>query len=508
MGGVRLFRAVRGGDGGHGKRAERMMSLLFKRGSAPCESHGTRVREGGRGSSGLVVGVYVEVGARVLLLAVLDRVQLVDAGAVVCGVTAEGDGQVRQEQVHARQQALRGAGPALYGRGALVHNHAVREVRGHDEVVLHDERRLLGVHDEPLDRLGGDDALLGVEVGGGLVDEVDVRRLPQAHRDGHALQLAAGEVLDVLVHEALDLHGLHDVRVELGVHVALADLGVQHGAHAHLALGGDLLGLVAHVELGDLLPRVVVRRQHARQHADERRLARAVLAEHDEDLRVGEVALLHVQDELAVLVLGQRGVLELVELLRVVLAQRVVRHLEGEGDLAEAQVLGGHEPREEDVDALAHAEGERHHAVGAGLAVQAADEVGEVIEDAQVVLHDNHVLGGTQQLANHLRGVQPLLDVQVGGGLVEHVDVPLLHRHHADGEALQLPSRQVPDVALPHWVQVEKIHQVLHLVTLIPLRQHLLDSAVHRSGNVVDILWLDDGLEVVLKHAREVVLEL
>ncbi len=43
--------------------------------------------------------------------------------------------------------------------------------------------------------LGGYDALLGVEVGGGLVDEVDVGRGSQRQSNGHALQLTSTQVL-------------------------------------------------------------------------------------------------------------------------------------------------------------------------------------------------------------------------------------------------------------------------------------------------------------------------
>ena len=43
-------------------------------------------------------------------------------------------------------------------------------------------------------------------------------------------------------------------------------------------------------------------------------------------------------------------------------------------------------------------------------------------------------------LPNSLGGVQPLLDVQVGRGLVEHEDVGLLDADHGAGEALQLTA--------------------------------------------------------------------
>mmetsp|Transcript_42128 Transcript_42128/g.70306 ORF Transcript_42128/g.70306 Transcript_42128/m.70306 type:complete len:332 (+) Transcript_42128:735-1730(+) len=279
----------------------------------------------------LFVVINVEERPGGLLLAVLHGVHLVNARAVVGGVAAECDAEVFQEEVHAGQQTLRGAGPALDGRHAFVHDDAIRQIRGHNEVVLHDERRLLRVHDEALDRLSGDDALLGVEVRTGLVDEVDVGSLAQAQRDGHALQLSTGKVLDVLVHDIIDHHGFHDVGDELRVHVRLADLGVEHGAHGHLALRGDLLRLVRHVELGDLAARVFVGRQHTRQHADEGRLACSVLPEHDNDLGVREVTGLHVQHKLAVLILLEVGVIEAVELLLLIIPARgVVRHLEGE----------------------------------------------------------------------------------------------------------------------------------------------------------------------------------
>ena len=93
---------------------------------------------------------------------------LVDAWPVVCWVAPEGDVQVLQEQVHARQQTLRRARGRLFTGLALVHDDTVSQVGGHDEVVLHHEGRLLGVHDEALDHLGAGDALrLGLERVGG-----------------------------------------------------------------------------------------------------------------------------------------------------------------------------------------------------------------------------------------------------------------------------------------------------------------------------------------------------
>ena len=60
-------------------------------------------------------------------------------------------------------------------------------------------------------------------------------------------------------------------------------------------------------------------------------------------------------------------------------------------------------------------------------------------------------------LPNSLGGVQPLLDVQVGRGLVEHEDVGLLDADHGAGEALKLTARQVLHVATFDLVRVDTL---------------------------------------------------
>ncbi len=78
------------------------------------------------------------------------------------------------------------------------------------------------------------------------------------------------------------------------------------------------------------------------------------------------------------------------------------RYLEGEGFFSESQVLGGHKAGQEDVDAFSNAEGHSHHPVRSRLAVQAADEVRQVIQHCQIVLHHNHVLLLPQKPSNDL----------------------------------------------------------------------------------------------------------
>jgi hypothetical protein len=55
--------------------------------------------------------------------------------------------------------------------------------------------------------------------------------------------------------------------------------------------------------------------------------------------------------------------------------------------VAESEVLGGHEACEEDVDAFSYGEGHGNDAVSRGGAVEAADEVRQVVQHGQVVLH-------------------------------------------------------------------------------------------------------------------------
>ena len=67
------------------------------------------------------------------------------------------------------------------------------------------------------------------------------------------------------------------------------------------------------------------------------------------------------------------------------------RDFERERLVAETQVLRRHKTGEENVDAFANGEGHGDDAVRPGLPVQAANEVGQVIEHGQIVLDDDDV---------------------------------------------------------------------------------------------------------------------
>jgi len=170
-----------------------------------------------------------------LLLPVQLRVELVDAWAIVGRVAAEGDIEVLQELVAARKQALGLVRAGVDAGLAVEDDDAVGQVRCHDEVVLDDESRLLGVHDETFDDARRDDTLLGIKVGRRFVQDVNVSRQTQLQRvshcshkatsrntqiatygkdNGHALQLATRQVLDFLVDEVIELQGLDHIGLE------------------------------------------------------------------------------------------------------------------------------------------------------------------------------------------------------------------------------------------------------------------------------------------------------
>mmetsp|Transcript_25210 Transcript_25210/g.64046 ORF Transcript_25210/g.64046 Transcript_25210/m.64046 type:complete len:241 (-) Transcript_25210:765-1487(-) len=237
----------------------------------------------------------------------------------------------------------------------------------------------------------------------------------------------------VLVNERFDVQRFHDIGDKLRVDVHVANFLVQQCTDRAVEFGADLLRLVGHIELRHLA--AVVSLHHACEHANKRRFASAVLAKQNNDLRITELPRFNLELECAHCFRHRRVAILFPLLLLSPLLIRL-RHAEGKALLAETKVLRWDKSSEENVDTLAHGEGHGDDAVGAGHAVEAADEVGEVVEDGKVVLHADHKDLGAEQRADAARSVEALLDVQVRRGLVEHVNLRLLHHHHSDGEPL------------------------------------------------------------------------
>ena len=112
------------------------------------------------------------------------------------------------------------------------------------------------MQNEPLDDLGGHNTLLGVKVGGGLVDQVNIRlggggvknfsqqmmwkvnsgtyRLSETENQGNTLKLTTREVLHLLVQETINLERADDVSLELRVVEHIPDLRVEELSHSTL----------------------------------------------------------------------------------------------------------------------------------------------------------------------------------------------------------------------------------------------------------------------------------
>ena len=77
-----------------------------------------------------------------------------------------------------------------------------------------------------------------------LVDQVNFRRCSQRENKRNTLDFSSGQMLDLLVNDALDAQRLDDVGVELGVHERLHDLLLQQLPHGALELRRHSLRLV------------------------------------------------------------------------------------------------------------------------------------------------------------------------------------------------------------------------------------------------------------------------
>lgn len=129
-------------------------------------------------------------------------------------------------------------------------------------------------------------------------------------------------------------------------------------------------------------------------------------------------------------------------------------YLENKSCVSKAKILRRYEAIEEDVDAFAYWWRFCDDAVGGWLAVEAADEVGQIVQHGQIVLDNHHIVGCRHKAANCLSSFQALLDIEVGGRFVKHVHVGFLDADHGDGETLQLSTGQIFDVAVKNVGQV------------------------------------------------------
>lgn len=320
-------------------------------------------------------GAYV-VAAHLLILVEL-RALLVDTRAEVGRIATEGDVKVLEELVAAGQERLGLVGVGIDTRLAIEDNDAVGKVSGHDEIVLDNEGGLLGVHDETLDDARGNDTLLRVEVGRGLVNEIDVGGHTERENDGNTLQFTTGQILDLLVDEVIELQGLDDISLELRRQERLLDLLEEQLADSALKLGSDGLRLHADLHLGYIC--LGVRLKGTSEQATESGLASSVLSHHDDDFGVGKLAAINAEPEVTQVLL-HAGVLEGT---RPVDGELIagISNAESERLLTETQVLSGDVTIKEDVDTLTNRVRQSDDTINGRLAVENADVIGQVVKD-------------------------------------------------------------------------------------------------------------------------------
>ena len=114
---------------------------------------------------------------------------------------------------------------------------------------------------------------------------------------------------------------------------------------------------------------------------------------------------------------------------------------------------------------------------------------------------NNDIVIVSEEGTDDARSAQPLLYIEVRGWLVEHVHIGLLNANGADGEALKLAARDLADVTVHDMIELEHIGDFLEVSecgTTLKKSLDRLDGAANGSGNLVNILGLDDSLEVVL----------
>ena len=95
--------------------------------------------------------------------------------------------------------------------------------------------------------------------------------------------------------------------------------------------------------------------------------------------------------------------------------------------------------------------------------------------------------GLPQQAANSTRGIQPLFDVEIARGLVEHVDVGLLDADDCAREALQLAAGQVGNAPVQDLPELQPLDDEILVVELLLLCHDRAHGALDNPREAVDV---------------------
>ena len=123
------------------------------------------------------------------------------------------------------------------------------------------------------------------------------------------------------------------------------------------------------------------------------------------------------------------------------------------------------------------------------------------------MLHDDDVLLLRKGL-DDLRDPEPLVDVEVGRGFVEEIDVRVLEHRRGNRHPLELPARQLGDVSIEKRIQFEGLGELGQPTATIDLGQEVSHAARVDLAQLVHILRLDRRREPFVRDLLEVVVEL
>lgn len=104
------------------------------------------------------------------------------------------------------------------------------------------------------------------------------------------------------------------------------------------------------------------------------------------------------------------------------------------------------------------------------------------------MLDDDDVVIVGLQAADELGAPDALLDIEVGGGLIEDIDLYLLDHHDQHGETLQLTTRQLVDITSVQLVQLQILAELIAEIQHVLLFNVLADIALGGFGDTVDVL--------------------
>jgi len=441
-----------------------------------------------------------EVSGQFLFLILLGF-EFVDSRSEVGGISSEGDTHQAQEFIHSADQVLRSVSNTISTRSTFVNNNQIGKISGHDEIVFNDETSLLGVQDESLDNLGSNNSLFGIQISRRFIDQINISGLTESQNQSDSLKFTTREGFNFVIFNVVDMEGSDDIGDELRISVNTLQSAFEELIDATFELGSNFLGLVRNVQFRNFFFLFLILTS---EHSDEGGLTSTVFTEHDDDLGVGETTGFDLQLE------GAQSLAHVGILVGGGVGKFLINNfsdLEGKFDFSESQVFSRDETGQEDVDTFSNGERHGNDTVGTGFTVQAADEIGKIIQDTQIVLNANDVNFRAEETSDTFGSSQSLLDIQVRTGLIQHVYGFLLHGDNQDGKSLELTTGQVIDVSVQKMGKIQFLEQYVADSSFVLLGNNILKFTLDKLGDRVDVLGLDGGLELVFQELGEEVLE-